>query len=189
MASAASPSTKVEAVPRCPAASVRVNEYSFQGGTGHVNYLFRITNKVNRTCSLHGYAHVSFVGIYGFGWKPLKNGHPLVVQQVEDHGGDGNYIGGLATGLSMPTVDLSTTKSAASFWIYGLENSTTGPNGVASRCITSFEMRVKIPGDQKSLVARLAPGQGFYFCGPVGVDPIVPGSSGSDPAMKLILHF
>lgn len=132
---------------------------------------------------------MSFVGIYGFGFTPLKKSHPLVVQQVEYRGGDGNDFGGLAPEIPMPTVDLSSTKRTASFWIYGLENSTTGPNGAPSRCITSFTMRVQLPGDTKSLLARLAPGQGFYFCGAIGVHPIVPGSSGSDPAAKLILQF
>lgn len=189
LASSSSASPESAAVPRCPAASVRVDEYSFRGGSGNVNYLFRITREGNRACSLHGYVHVSFVGVYGYGFEPLKNPQRLVVKQIEDRGRDGNDFGGLATGLSMPTVDLSSTRSAASFWIYGVDHSTTGPNGVASRCITSFEMRLQLPRDAKSLVARLAPGQGFYFCGMVGVHPIVPGSSGSDPAMKLLFHF
>jgi hypothetical protein len=132
---------------------------------------------------------VSFVGVYGYGYEPLNHSHPLVVKQAESRGRDGNDFGGLAPGFSMPTVDLSTTKRAASFWIYGVDVSTSGPNGVASRCITSFEMRLQLPGDGKSLVTRLAPGQGFYFCGTVSVHPIVMGSSGSDPAMKLLFHF
>jgi hypothetical protein len=148
-----------------------------------------MTREGNQSCSLHGYVHVSFVGVYGYGFEPLKNAQPLVVKQAENHGTDGNDFGGLAPGLSMPTVDLSSTKSAASFWIYGVDHSTSGPTRVASRCITSFEMRLQLPGDAKSLVVRLAPGQGFYFCGTVNVHPIVPGSSGSDPAKKLIFHF
>jgi hypothetical protein len=35
----------------------------------------------------------------------------------------------------------------------------------------------------------MAPGQDFNFCGTVNVHPIVPGSSGSDPAKKLLFHF
>jgi hypothetical protein len=132
---------------------------------------------------------VSFVGVYGDAFTPLKNAHPLVVKQADNYGKDGNDLGGLASGLSMPTVDLSSTKSSASFWIYGVENSTTGPNGVPSRCITSFKMTLRLPGDTKSLLARLAPGQGFYFCSTVNVHPIVGGSSGSDPAKKLLFHF
>ncbi len=189
LASSGSASAETDTVPPCPAASVGVDEYSFQGGAGSVNYLFRITREGNRSCSLHGYVHVSFVGVYGYGFEPLKNAQPLVVKQAENHGMDGNDFGGLAPGLSMPTVDLSSTKSTASLWIYGVDHSTSGPNGVASRCITSFEMRLQLPGDARSLVARLAPGQGFYFCGTVNVHPIVPGSSGSDPAKKPIFHF
>jgi hypothetical protein len=132
---------------------------------------------------------VSFVGVYGNAFTPLKNAHPLVVKQADNYGKDGNDLGGLAPGLSMPTVDLSSTKSSASFWIYGGENSITEPNGNPSRCITSFKMTLRLPGDARSLVARLAPGQGFYFCTTVNVHPIVPGSSGSDPAKKLVFHF
>jgi hypothetical protein len=168
---------------------VRVSEYSFQGGTGNVNYLFRITRTDGPSCSLHGYPHVSFDGKYGSNNEPVKVAHPLVVKQVENRGRVGNDLGGLKAGLPMPTVDLSSKKSAASFWIYGNENPTTGPNGVVSRCITSFEMKVLLPGDTASTVARLAPGQGFYFCGTIAVHPIVPGSSGSDPAMRLVFHF
>jgi hypothetical protein len=166
-----------------------VNEYSFQGGAGNVNYLFRITRTGNQSCSLHGYVQVSFIGIYGYGSEPLKSTHPLAVKRVENRGIDGNDLGGLAPGLPIPTVDLSSTKSAASFWIYGNENSTTQLNGVASGCITSFEMTLKLPGDTRAIVARMAAGQGFYFCGTVDVHPIVPGSSGSDPARALLYHF
>jgi hypothetical protein len=187
--SAGSASTKAAAPPPCTAASVRVSEYSFQGGAGNVNYLFRITRTDNQSCSLHGYPRVSFDGKYGYNNEPVKVARPLVVKQVESLGRDGNDLGGMKAGLPMPTVDLSSKQSDASFWIYGVENPTTGPNGVVSRCITSFEMRVRLPGDTRSTVARLAPGQGFYFCGAVAVHPIVPGSSGSDPARKLIFNF
>lgn len=132
---------------------------------------------------------MSFEGKYGSDNEPVKVAHPLVVKEVENRGRDGNDLGGIKTGLPIPTVDLSSKMSAASFWIYGVENPTTGPNGVVSRCITSFEMKVLLPGDSASTAARLAPGQGFYFCGTVEVHPIVPGSSGSDPALKLIFHF
>jgi hypothetical protein len=188
-ASPGSASVESAKVRRCTAAYVRVSEYSFQGGAGNVNYLFRITRKGNRSCSLHGYVDASFVGIYGYGSEPLKSAHPLAVKRVENRGIDGNDLGGLAPGLATPTVDLSTAKSVASFWVYGVENSTTQPNGVASRCITSFEMKIRLPGDVKSTVARMASGQGFYFCGTVDVHPIVPGSSGSDPAKALLFHF
>lgn len=189
IASSGSASVEVAKVLRCTAGSVRVSEYSFQGGAGNVNYLFRITRKGNRSCSLHGYVDVSFVGIYGFGSEPLKNAHSLVVKRVENRGIDGNDLGGLAPALPMPTVDLSSEKSAASFWVYGNENATTQLNGVASRCITSFEMKLKLPGDTQSIVARMATGQGFYFCGTVDVHPVVPGSSGSDPAKTILFHF
>jgi hypothetical protein len=181
--------TEAASIPRCTASSVTVNEYSFQGGAGSANYLFRIKEVGDRNCSLRGYAHVSFVGVYGYGFTPLKNAHSLSVTQVENRGKDGNDFGGLATRVPIPMVDLTSARSTASFWIYGVDNSTEGSGGVASRCITSFEMNVQLPGSARSLVARLARGQGFYFCGPVAVHPIVPGSSGSDPAMRLNFHF
>jgi len=189
LASSGSASSETSTAPRCTSGSVRVSEYSFQGGAGSVNYLFRITRVGNRSCSLRGYVHLSFIGVYGYGNAPLKNAHPLVVKQAANRGTNGNDFGGLAPGLPMPTVDLSSTKSAASFWIYGVDVSTTQPNGVSSRCITSYDMRMRLPGDAKSLVAGLAPSNGLVICGTVNVHPIVPGSSGSDPAKGLLFHF
>jgi hypothetical protein len=132
---------------------------------------------------------VSFVGVYGYGYEPLKNTHPLNVKQADSRGKNGNDFGGIAPGLPVPTVILSATKRDASFWIYGVDHSTTQPNGVASRCITSFEMKLQLPGDAKSIVVRPAPRNGFYWCGTIFVHPILPGSSGSDPAKALSFHL
>jgi hypothetical protein len=182
-------SAESSTLPRCSTASVRVDEYSFQGGAGNLNYLFRIARTGSRACSLHGYVHVSFVGTYGLKPEPLTKVRTLAVKQSLNRGMDGNDIGGLAPGIEMPTVSLSSAGSAASFWLYGNDAATSGPNGVALRCISSSEMRLRLPGDAKSLTVHMAPGQDFNFCGTVNVHPIVPGSSGSDPAKKLLFHF
>lgn len=176
-------------MPRCTASSVRIDEYSTLAGTGNVNDLFRITDVSDRFCSLHGFVRVSFVGVYGYGNEPLQNAHALSVEQVESRGRVGNDFGGLAPGLPVPTVIFSSMKIAASFWVYGVDISTTQSNGVSSRCITSFEMRLQLAGEAKSFVVRPAPNSGFFWCGSVFADPIVSGCSGSDPAKALLFHF
>lgn len=187
--SSGSASAESSTLPGCSAASVRVDEYSFQGGAGSLNYLFRIVRTGSRACSLHGYVHVSFFGTYGLKPEPLTKIRLLAVKQSLSRSMDGNGIGGLAPGIEMPTVALSSADSTASFWIYVNDAATSGANGVTLRCISSSEMRLRLPGDAKSLAVHMAAGQSFYFCGPVNVHPIVPGSSGSDPAKNLLFNF
>ncbi len=176
-------------VAKCNSAMVSIVQYSFQAGAGNVNDLFRINDVGTRSCSLNGYAHVQFYVIYGNGDAPLRHTHSLLVGQVDNYGRDGNDLGGLATGRPLPTVILVSKNSFASFWVYGRDEPAGLPSSVASRCITSFVMKVRLPEDSSTSTVQLPPDSGFYWCGGIFVHPFVPGSSGSDPSQALVFHF
>jgi len=105
------------------------------------------------------------------------------VQQQYTLGGDENY-GGVKAGLAIPTVTLK-PKGMASFWIFGTDGSYRLPNGRQSRCISSHEMLVRLPGATASIDVSPIRASVFFWCGGIYVHPITSGDSGTDPARPL----
>jgi hypothetical protein len=173
------------AVPACAASSVRVTDYNTLVGAGNVNDLFWITNVSPLECSLRGYVRVEYVGAYGTIGTHAKS-HLLAVREEHSYGRNGNDIGGLKRGLPIPTVTLK-EHGVASFWLYGTDEQHGGPG--ASRCIVSHRMLVWLPGSSTSLTVQPLKSNGFWWCGGFAAHPIVPGESGSDPAVRLSYYF
>jgi hypothetical protein len=172
-------------VPACAASSVRVTDYNTVVGAGNVNDLFWIKNVTPRACSLRGYVSAQYVGVYGIAPSDAKP-HSLTVSETHSYGRDGNDIGGLKKGLPIPIVVLK-VNDMASFWLYGTDEQ----HGTAatSRCIYSHMMLVWLPGSSTSIAVQPLNNNGFYWCGGFAAHPIVPGESGSDPAVRLSYFF
>jgi hypothetical protein len=178
-------SASAAVTPACAASSVRVTDYNTLVGAGNVNDLFWITNVSSFECSLRGYVRVEYVGVYGTIGTHEKS-HPLAVHEEHSYGRNGNDIGGLKRGLPLPTVTLK-EHGVASFWLYGTDEQHGGPG--TSRCIVSHQMLVWLPGSSTSLTVRPLKSNGFWWCGGFAAHPIVPGDSGSDPAVRLSYYF
>jgi hypothetical protein len=172
-------------VPSCTSASVEVSDYNTLVGTGHVNDLFWIKNVGRRACTLHGYVRAAFIGVYGAG-TPYKDSHTLTIREGHSYGRDGNDVGGLKKGLVIPTVTLKPDGSGASFWLAGTDIQAGNP---PDRCITSYKMLAWLPGSSTSIVVKPLRANGFFWCGGFVAHPIVPGKSGSDPAVRLSYYF
>jgi hypothetical protein len=166
----------------CSAASVRITQYGTNVGMSHADDLFWIRNESSRECTLRGYVRVSYVGRY----EPVSSSEApklLSVQQSHTLGGDGIY-GGVKAGVAIPTVTLK-SKGLASFWIFGTDGSYRLANGHQSRCISSYEMLVRLPGSTTSTDVSPIRAGVFAWCGVVDVEPITSGDSGTDPARPL----
>jgi hypothetical protein len=172
-------------VPACAANSVRITDYNTLVGAGNVNDLFRIRNVSALACSLRGYVRVEYLGVYGIGVSDAKP-HPLTVGEARSYGRDGNDVGGLKKGLPIPTVMLQ-EHGVASFWLYGTDEQHGTP--ATSRCIASYKMLVWLPGSSTSITVQPLKDNGFFWCGVFTAHPIVPGGSGSDPAVRLSYYF
>ncbi len=178
-------SAAASAVPACTASSVRVTDHNTLVGAGNVNDLFWIRNVNSTECTLRGYVRVEYVGAYGTIGTHAKS-HLLVVREKRSYGRNGNDIGGLKRGLPVPTVTLQ-EHGVASFWLYGTDEQHGGPG--ASRCIVSHMMLVWLPGSSTPLEVQPLKSNGFWWCGGFAAHPIVPGESGSDPAVRLSYYF
>jgi hypothetical protein len=170
------------AVARCRPGSLRISEYGVDVGMSHADELFWIRNASSRECTLRGYVRVSYVGRYESA-ASSESPKPLSVQQQHTLGGDGTY-GGVKAGLAIPTVTLK-PKGMASFWILGTDSSYRLPNGRQSRCISSNEMLVRLPGAITSIDVSPIRAGVFFWCGGIYVYPITFGDSGTDPARPL----
>lgn len=184
VAKGSSPATAA-AAPSCTTASVRITDYNTVVGAGSVNDLFRIKNVSRQACSLRGYARVAYMGVYGIG-TPYKDPDRLTVSEVRSYGRNGNDIGGLKKGLSIPTVTLQPDGGGASFWLAGTDEPHVNQQ---SRCIISYKMLVWLPGSLGSMAVPPLHANGFYWCGTFAAHPILPGESGSDPPMPLSYYF
>jgi hypothetical protein len=175
--------------PKCVSSSVRVTEYNSWVGAGNVNDLYWIRNVSGQSCSIRGYVRVSFVGVYGFATRNLKDPHALAgrVGDSRNGGANGNDSGGVKSG-SIPTVTLA-PRGIASFWIYGTDESVHLSNGEQTRCITSYRMMASLPGSDHPDVVTAMPDNGFYWCGGIDIHPVVKGESGTDPPMPLSSYF
>lgn len=171
--------------PACAASSVRITDYNTVVGAGNVNDLFWIRNVSPTTCSLRGYVRVAYVGVYGIGASDA-NPHRLTVSETRSYGRSGNDVGGLKKGLPIPTVILR-PRGLASFWLYGTDEQ--HGTSVTSRCIISYRMLVWLPGSSTSVTLASLRSNGFFWCGGFAAHPIVPGESGSDPAVRLSYFF
>jgi len=166
-----------------------VTQYNSWVGAGNVNDLYWIRNVSRKVCALHGYVRVSFVGVYGLATGDLKYSHALLVEVADSRngGGNGNDSGGVKAGL-IPTVTLA-PRGVASFWIYGTDETVHLANGQPTRCITSYRMLVRMPGEGSPDVVTPLPGDGFYWCGAIVVHPVTLGKSGVQPPMPLSDFF
>lgn len=173
------------AAPPCSARAVRISDYNTIVGTGNVNDLFWVRNIASTSCSLRGYVRVAYVGVYGIA-TPHKNPHRLTVREVRSYGRDGNDLGGLKKGLSVPTVTLEAHGGVASFWLYGTDEPHNDP---PTRCITSYTMLAWLPGSSSSITVQPRRNNGFFWCGGFAAHPIVEGRSGSDPPVALSYYF
>jgi len=159
--------------------------YNSVVGAGHVNDLFWIKNVSRQACTLRGYVHAAFVGVYGIG-TPYKNPHVLVVRETHLYGHDGNAVGGINNGLPIPRVTLQPGGGVASFWLDGLDIPVGIPPG---RCIISHEMLAWLPGSLTSIVVQPLRSYGFFWCGGFSALPILPGESGTEPSRPLSYYF
>jgi hypothetical protein len=168
---------------------VHVSEYDAWVGAGNVNDLYWIRNVSQQACSIRGYVRISFVGVYGFVERKLKNPHVLSVKVTDSRNGgaNGNDLGGVKTGAA-PTVTLD-PRTLASFWIYGTDESSHRANGQLTKCIASSRMLVRLPGTDDTDVVVPPPGNGFYWCGGVTLHPVVAGDSGTSPPRSLTSYF
>ncbi len=175
--------------PACESTSVHVTDYNTWVGAGNVNDLYWIRNVSRQLCSIHGYVRVSFVGVYGFATRNLKNPHALSVDVADSRNGgaNGNDSGGVKSG-PIPTVTLA-PRGVASFWIYGTDEATHLSNGQLTRCITSYRMQAWLPGSDHSNVVAPMPDNGFYWCGAIVMHPVVEGESGTRPPKPLSDYF
>jgi hypothetical protein len=175
--------------PNCADTSVHVTDYNTWVGAGNVNDLYWIRNVSRQSCSIHGYVRVSFIGVYGFATRNVKDPRALSVH-VEDNrngGANGNDSGGVKTG-PIPTVTLA-PGGVASFWIYGTDETVHLANGHLTRCITSYRMRASLPGNNHPNFVAPMPDNGFYWCGGVDIHPVVEGESGTYPPKPLSHYF
>jgi hypothetical protein len=166
----------------CSPASVRITEYGVDVGMSHADELFWIRNESSRECTLRGYVRVSYEGLY----EPFSSSEApklLSVQQRYALGGDESF-GGVKAGLAIPKVKLK-PKGVASFWIFGTDGSYRLANGHQSRCISSTEMLVRLPGATASIDVSPIRAAVFFWCGGIDVYPITSGESGTDPARPL----
>jgi hypothetical protein len=173
------------AAPSCSASSMRITNYRSAVGAGNVNDLFWIRNLSSLECSLRGYVRVEYVGVYSTGASQAKV-HLLSVAEGHSYGREGNDLGGLKKGRPAPTVMLK-EHGLASFWLYGTDEQHGTPD--TSRCIVSHTMLVWLPGSSTSLTVQSSKDNGYYWCGRFTAHPIVPGESGSDPAVRLSYYF
>jgi len=173
------------AVRECAVSSVRVTDFNTVVGAGNVNDLFWIRNLASSACSLRGYVRVEYVGVYGIGVSDAKP-KLLTVSEARSYGRDGNDVGGLKKGLSIPTVVLK-SNGVASFWLYGTDEQ--HGTSATNRCIISDKMLLWLPGSSTSITVQPLKNNGFYWCGGFTAHPIVPGESGSDPAVRLSYFF
>ena len=175
--------------PTCQSSSVHVTAYNVSVAAGNVNDLYWIRNVSHQACSLRGFVRVSFVGVYGLTTGKLKNPHALtvVVKDSRNGGANGNDPGGVKSG-PIPTVTLA-PQEVASFWIYGTDESYHLVSGQLTRCITSYRMLVWLPGNDHSDIVGPIPGNGFYWCGYIGLHPVLAGESGTKPPVPLSHYF
>jgi hypothetical protein len=146
-------------------------EYSGQRvGTGNVNLIFLIKNVGLDTCTLRGFPRVSYVG---------PHDTRLSVPQTNSADNDGNDLGGLRPGVTVPTARLAGSHGVVSFSIYGRDET----NGNAEKeCINTRKMLTELPGVKGVITLLLTPVQGnFVWCGGITMHPIVPGTTGADP--------
>jgi hypothetical protein len=172
-------------VPTCTTTSVRITDFNTVVGAGHVNDLFWMKNVSHESCTLRGYVRVAFVGVYGIG-TPYKNPHRLTVREVHLYGRDGNALGGINNGRPIPRVTIQPNGSVASFWLDGIDIPVGNPPG---RCIVSYEMLAWLPGSSTSIIVQPLRANGFFWCGGVAAQPILPGESGSEPSRPLSYFF
>jgi hypothetical protein len=175
--------------PSCQSSSVHVTEYDAWVGAGNVNDLYWIRNVSRQACSIRGYVKISFVGVYGFAERNLKNPQVLSVKVANslNGGANGNDSGGVKTG-AVRTVNLL-PDGLASFWIYGTDEPSHRANGQVTKCITSFRMLLRLPGTNHIDVVDPPPDKGFYWCGNVTLHPVVAGDSGTSPPRSLSSYF
>jgi hypothetical protein len=183
VANETAPSTEVGlAVAPCSNAQLQIqNTYQPLAGLGSVNELFWVKNVSGRSCSIKGYPALTFIS---------PTGADLHVKVTDSYGRSGNEFGGLRQGLAVPTSALSALGGVASFWVYGTDESHFYLDGKQSTCIQSNTMLVTLPGAKHALTLKRPRHSGsFYWCGGVWVHPVVPGRSGSDPAVPLTHYF
>ena len=182
-------SAEIVSVLPCSSSAVHITEYNTVVGAGNVNSLFWIRNVSGTRCSLRGYVRAGYVGHYGV---EVKGAHAtlLTVAQSDRPGGGKNLndIGGLHDGAVISTVVIE-PHALASFWIYGTDESTHLRDGRVTRCITALTMLVRLPGSTTPVDVTPPKGDGFFWCGPTSVHPVVSGDSGSIPSRPLSDYF
>jgi hypothetical protein len=162
---------------RCNTASLRVWEYNTLGGAGHVNDLFWIRNVSSESCLISGYPSIGYQNMHG---------RALDVRVADERGNDGNFVGGVKSGLALPDVILQANGAVASFWVHGLDIPAGNPE---PSCIDTKRMTFTAPHSSGSTIAPPLKSNGFFWCGGVSVFPVVAGRSGSLPARALSYFF
>lgn len=176
------------APPTCGPKSVRIITYKANVATGSVDELYWIENVGSQRCSLRGFVRDAYVGNYS-GRTDVKKTHSLVVQEADSRGVEDAELGGIKSGLPLPTVTLSPRGGMVSFWIAGTDEQFRQGNGRPSRCIVSYKMLAWLPGTSTPVTVAPQRAGVFFWCGAIRVNPILAGRSGPDPLKPLSFYF
>jgi hypothetical protein len=152
--------------PSCPPSVIHISQSGVLAGAGSVNLLFSITSDSRQDCSLKGYPRFHFYA---------ESGARLSVGETDRATPDGNWLGGLAKGISLPKVTLSKGKHVASFFMDGNEMATS------AHCISTKNAVGMLPRSQTPIHISLTEGSSYNWCAGIMIHPIVPGITGKDP--------
>ena len=170
----------------CSTSQLNVIAYNVSVAAGTVGELFWVADTGARSCTVRGYASVSYSGNYGI-VQSKKPAQPLAV--TEERGRRYLNIAGVAKDQVLPTVALAPGGAIASFWIFGTDMPHQLANGRQSRCIFSNVMYVSMTKGASEILVEPVRAGNFDWCGPVTVYPVVAGDTGSDPPFPLNRMF
>lgn len=154
------------AAAECLNGQIKVTSLRGQAGAGNVDQVFGFVNTSKTSCTLTGYPSVAALDAQG---TQVAQAEPLLVG-----------IGGVHTGATTPpTVTLKSGQTASAI-IQGTEV----PRGTATSCPSYPAFLVTPPNETQPVMVTAVSGYGpgpFPGCGPIMINPVVPGITGSLP--------
>ncbi len=154
----------------CSGSSLFANVSGQTAGAGNFGVLVTVKNVGHLTCAIDGYPIVALGGS-SFG-TPLQ--HTIITSPF--------WGFGVTVGNTLPLFNLPVGR-AASFWISGTDE----PVGTAPSCQSSQLLRLLIGKHSVATRNELDFGvtSKLNWCGDLAVSPIVPGRSGTLPAVPI----
>jgi hypothetical protein len=163
---------------RCSSSALRATEpHMAIVAASTVSELFVLKNVSGRACSLSGYSGIAL---------RLATGVRVTIPFSDKREYGGGRAGGLRKRGPLPLTILAAHGGLASFWIYGTDQDYGAP---PVRCWTAPVMLLTSPSGRQSTSTRGYRFSPFYWCGRISVLPILPGRSGTYPAVPLSYYF